>query len=86
MKEEVSVPSRSSREDKNEAAMDRTEGCMKEAGGALTGDKSIKEGRPLRPEEGQGQGEEGQPQRPTLVVNGFCGRAGVLRGTGLIHA
>jgi uncharacterized protein YjbJ (UPF0337 family) len=46
MKEEVSVPSRSSREDKNEAAMDRTKGRMKEAGGALTGDKSKKrEGR-----------------------------------------
>jgi uncharacterized protein YjbJ (UPF0337 family) len=40
------VPSKSSREDKNEAAMDRTKGRMKEAGGALTGDKSKKrEGR-----------------------------------------
>jgi uncharacterized protein YjbJ (UPF0337 family) len=40
------VPSRSSREDKNEGAMDRTKGRMKEAGGALTGDKSTKrEGR-----------------------------------------
>jgi uncharacterized protein YjbJ (UPF0337 family) len=45
-KEEVSVPSRSSREDKNEGAMDRAKGRMKEAGGALTGDKSTKrEGR-----------------------------------------
>jgi uncharacterized protein YjbJ (UPF0337 family) len=42
----VSVPGRSSREDKNEAAMDRAKGRMKEAGGALTGDKSTKrEGR-----------------------------------------
>ena len=40
------MPSRSSREDKNEAAMDRVKGRMKEAGGALTGDKSTKrEGR-----------------------------------------
>jgi uncharacterized protein YjbJ (UPF0337 family) len=40
------VPGRSSREDKNEGAMDRTKGRMKEAGGALTGDKSKKrEGR-----------------------------------------
>jgi uncharacterized protein YjbJ (UPF0337 family) len=45
-KEEVTVPSRSSREDKNDAAMDRAKGRMKEAGGALTGDKSTKrEGR-----------------------------------------
>jgi uncharacterized protein YjbJ (UPF0337 family) len=45
-KEEVTVPSRSSREDKNEGAMDRAKGRMKEAGGALTGDKSKKrEGR-----------------------------------------
>jgi uncharacterized protein YjbJ (UPF0337 family) len=42
----VSVPGKSSREDKNEAAMDRAKGRMKEAGGALTGDKSTKrEGR-----------------------------------------
>jgi uncharacterized protein YjbJ (UPF0337 family) len=40
------VPTRSSREDKNEAAMDRAKGRMKEARGALTGDKSKKrEGR-----------------------------------------
>jgi uncharacterized protein YjbJ (UPF0337 family) len=40
------VPSRSSREDKNEAAIDRAKGRVKEAGGALTGDKSKKrEGR-----------------------------------------
>jgi uncharacterized protein YjbJ (UPF0337 family) len=45
-KEEVTVPSRSSREDKNEGAMDRAKGRVKEAGGALTGDKSKKrEGR-----------------------------------------
>jgi uncharacterized protein YjbJ (UPF0337 family) len=45
-KEEVTVPSRSSRDDKNEGAMDRAKGRMKEAGGALTGDKSKKrEGR-----------------------------------------
>src|SRR5215207_594621 len=37
---------RNSREDKNEGAMDRAKGRMKEAGGALTGDKSKKrEGR-----------------------------------------
>jgi uncharacterized protein YjbJ (UPF0337 family) len=37
---------RNSREDKNEGAMDRVKGRMKEAGGALTGDKSKKrEGR-----------------------------------------
>jgi uncharacterized protein YjbJ (UPF0337 family) len=42
----VSVPSTSSREDKNEAAMDRAKGRMKEADGAITGDKSKKrEGR-----------------------------------------
>jgi uncharacterized protein YjbJ (UPF0337 family) len=40
------VPSRSSREDKNEAAVDRAKGRVKEAGGALTGNKSKKrEGR-----------------------------------------
>jgi uncharacterized protein YjbJ (UPF0337 family) len=40
------VPSRSSTDDKNEAAMDRAKGRMKEAGGALTGDKSLRrEGR-----------------------------------------
>jgi uncharacterized protein YjbJ (UPF0337 family) len=45
-KEEVTVPSRSSRDDKNEGAMDKAKGRMKEAGGALTGDKSKKsEGR-----------------------------------------
>ena len=37
---------RNSREDKNEVTMDRAKGRMKEAGGALTGDKSKKrEGR-----------------------------------------
>jgi uncharacterized protein YjbJ (UPF0337 family) len=45
-KEEVSMPSRSSRDDKSEGKMDRAKGRMKEAGGALTGDKSKKrEGR-----------------------------------------
>jgi uncharacterized protein YjbJ (UPF0337 family) len=40
------VPSRSGREDKNEGAMDRAKSRLKEAGGALTGDKSKKrEGR-----------------------------------------
>ena len=40
------MPSRSSREDNNEGAMDRVKGRVKEAGGALTGDKSKKrEGR-----------------------------------------
>jgi uncharacterized protein YjbJ (UPF0337 family) len=40
------VPSRSSRDDKNEGKMDRAKGRVKEAGGALTGDKGKKsEGR-----------------------------------------
>ena len=40
------MPSRSSRDDKNEGAMDRAKGRIKEAGGALTGDKGLKrEGR-----------------------------------------
>jgi uncharacterized protein YjbJ (UPF0337 family) len=40
------VPGKSSREDKNEGAMDRAKGRVKEAGGALTGDKGKKrEGR-----------------------------------------
>ncbi len=40
------MPSRSSRKDRNEAAMDRAKGRIKEAGGALTGDKGTKrEGR-----------------------------------------
>ena len=40
------MPTRSSRDDKNEAKIDRAKGRMKEAGGALTGDKSKKrEGR-----------------------------------------
>ena len=40
------MPVRSSREDKNEAAMDRAKRRIKEAGGALTGDKGKKrEGR-----------------------------------------
>jgi uncharacterized protein YjbJ (UPF0337 family) len=42
----ATVPGRSSREDKNEGKMDRAKGRMKEAGGAITGDKSKKrEGR-----------------------------------------
>jgi DtxR family Mn-dependent transcriptional regulator len=36
------VPTRSDREDKNEGKSDRAKGRMKEAGGALTGDKSMK--------------------------------------------
>ncbi len=40
------MPGTSSREDKNEAAMDRAKGRIKEAGGALSGDKGKKrEGR-----------------------------------------
>ena len=40
------MPSRSSREDRNEGAMDRAKVRLKEAGCALTGDKSTKrEGR-----------------------------------------
>jgi uncharacterized protein YjbJ (UPF0337 family) len=40
------MPSRSSGDDRNEAAIDRAKGRLKEAGGALTGDKSKKrEGR-----------------------------------------
>jgi uncharacterized protein YjbJ (UPF0337 family) len=40
------VPGKSSRDDKNEGAMDRAKGRVKEAGGALTGDKGKKsEGR-----------------------------------------
>ncbi len=38
------MPTRSSRDDKNEGKMDRAKGRMKEAGGALTGDKSKKRG------------------------------------------
>ena len=40
------MPGKSSRDDKNEGAIDRTKGRVKEAGGAHTGDKSTKrEGR-----------------------------------------
>ena len=40
------MPGKSSKEDRNEGAMDRAKGRMKEAGGALTGDKNKKsEGR-----------------------------------------
>ena len=40
------MPSRSSREDKNEGAIDIAKGGMKEAGGTLTGDKEKRrEGR-----------------------------------------
>jgi uncharacterized protein YjbJ (UPF0337 family) len=40
------VPTRSSRDDKNEGKMDRAKGRVKEAGGALTGDEGKKrEGR-----------------------------------------
>jgi uncharacterized protein YjbJ (UPF0337 family) len=40
------VPTRSDRKDKNEGKTDRAKGRMKEAGGGLTGDKSMKrEGR-----------------------------------------
>jgi uncharacterized protein YjbJ (UPF0337 family) len=40
------VPGRSSREDRAEGTMDKAKGRVKEAGGALTGDKSKKsEGR-----------------------------------------
>ncbi len=40
------MPGKSSREDRDEAAMDRAKGRMKEAGGALTGNKDKKaEGR-----------------------------------------
>ena len=51
------MPSRSSREDKNEAAMDRAKGRMKEAGGALTGDKSKK--REGRSEQWKGKEKKG---------------------------
>ena len=40
------MPGKSSREDRNEGAMDRAKGRMKEAGGAVTGDKEKSEGRP----------------------------------------
>ena len=36
------LPGKSSREDRNEGAMDRAKGRMKEAGGSLTGDKKLK--------------------------------------------
>jgi uncharacterized protein YjbJ (UPF0337 family) len=40
------VPGKSSRDDKNEGAMDRVKGRVKEAGGALASDKDKKsEGR-----------------------------------------
>ena len=40
------MPGKSSREDRNEGAIDRAKGRMKEAGGAFTGDKDKKsEGR-----------------------------------------
>ena len=40
------MPGKSSRDDKNEGAMDRAKGRVKEAGGTLTGDKDKKsEGR-----------------------------------------
>ncbi len=40
------TPGKSSREDRNEGAIDRAKGRMKEAGGAITGDKDKKsEGR-----------------------------------------
>ena len=40
------MPGKSSRDDKNEGAMDRAKGRVKEAGGALTGDKDKRsEGR-----------------------------------------
>ncbi len=40
------MPGRSGRDDKNEGTMDRAKGRMKEAGGALTGEKGKKwEGR-----------------------------------------
>ena len=40
------MPGKSSREDRNEGTMDRAKGRMKEAGGAVTGDKDKKsEGR-----------------------------------------
>ena len=40
------MPGKSSKEDRNEGAMDRAKGRAKEAGGALTGDKDKKaEGR-----------------------------------------
>lgn len=38
----VNVTDKSSRQDKNEGAMDKAKGRMKEAGGALTGDKDKK--------------------------------------------
>jgi uncharacterized protein YjbJ (UPF0337 family) len=36
------MPGKSSREDRKEGAMDRAKGRMKEAGGAITGDKDKK--------------------------------------------
>jgi uncharacterized protein YjbJ (UPF0337 family) len=47
---------RNSREDKNEGTMDRAKGRMKEAGGALTGDKSKK--REGRPDQRKGRAKE----------------------------
>jgi uncharacterized protein YjbJ (UPF0337 family) len=53
----VRVPSRSSsREDKNEGKMDRVKGRAKEAGGALTGDKSKK--RERRSDQRKGKAKE----------------------------
>ena len=56
------MPGSSSRDDKTEGKMDRTKGLHE--GGRRCPDRRQKqeEGGSLRPEEGQG--EEGQPQRP----------------------
>jgi uncharacterized protein YjbJ (UPF0337 family) len=58
-KEEETMPSRSSREDKNEGAMDRAKGRMKEAGGALTGDKSKKQEGRLDQRKGRAKEKKG---------------------------
>jgi hypothetical protein len=63
---EERVP-KSSRQDKNEGAADKTKGRLKEAAGSLTG--KGQEGRRARgPGQGHPQGEEGRRERPPEVA------------------
>jgi uncharacterized protein YjbJ (UPF0337 family) len=55
----------SGKDDKNEGAMDRAKGRMKEAGGALTGDKGKK--REGRSDQRKGRAKEKNPDLKDLL-------------------
>jgi uncharacterized protein YjbJ (UPF0337 family) len=75
------MPSRSSREDKNEGAMDRAKGRMKEAGGVLTGDKDKR--REGRSDQRKGRAKEKKGNLKALLSQN---RRASAKGPGLLTA